>query len=71
MIFKSPGDTQGHSDSSEISAFFGRKISSAILPFLCSFCHSSAEAKYFFEDVLHPFVRKLFLHLEEVTLHLQ
>ena len=47
MIFKSPGDTQGRSGNSEISAIFGRKISNAILPFLCNFHHNSREAKYF------------------------
>ena len=48
MIFKSPGeDTQGHSGNSEISAFYGRKISNAILPFLCNFHHNSLGAKYF------------------------
>ena len=26
---------------------------------------------FFFENLLHPFVRKLFLHLKEATLHLQ
>ena len=29
------------------------------------------EANTVFEDLLHPFVRKLFLHLKEATLHLQ
>ena len=32
----------------------------------------SPGAKYFlFEDLLHPLVRKLFLHLKEATLQLQ
>ena len=31
----------------------------------------SLGAKYFFEYLLHPLVRKLFLHLKEATLHLQ
>ena len=31
----------------------------------------SPGAKYFFEDLLHPLVRKIFLHLKEATLHLQ
>ena len=46
MIFKSPagGDTQGHSGN---SAFYGRKISNAILPFPCNFHHNSLGAKYF------------------------
>ena len=65
------GDTQGHGGNSEISAFFGRKIPNAILPFPCSFDHNRLGALYFFEDLLHPFVRKLFLHLKEATLHLQ
>ena len=53
MIFKSPGggggggDTQDHSGNSEISAFYGSKISNAILPFLCNFHHNSLGAKYF------------------------
>ena len=51
MIFKSPG---GHSGtlramvgSLEMSAFFGRKIPNAILPFSCNFNHNSPGAKYF------------------------
>ena len=32
---------------------------------------NSPGAKFFFEDLLHPLVRKLFLHLKEATLHLQ
>ena len=50
MIFKSPGggggggDTHGHSGNSEISAFFGRKISNANLPFPCNFHHNSLGA---------------------------
>ena len=70
MIFKSPGDTQGHGDNSKISEFFGRKIPNSILPFPCNFHHSPG-VKYFFEDLLHPFVRKLVLHLTEATSHLQ
>ena len=31
----------------------------------------SRGAKYFFEDLLHPLVRRLFLHLKEATSHLQ
>ena len=27
--------------------------------------------KYFFQDLLHPFAKKLFLDLKEVILHLQ
>ena len=41
------GDTQGHVGNSEISEFFGRKISNAILPFSCNFNHNSPGAKYF------------------------
>ena len=41
------GDTQGHSSNSEISEFFGRKISNAILPFPCNFHQNSLGAKYF------------------------
>ena len=29
------------------------------------------EPNTFFEDLLHPLVRKVFLHLKETTLHLQ
>ena len=29
------------------------------------------EPNTFFKDLLHPFVRKLFLHLTEATLHFQ
>ena len=46
MIFKSPGDTQGHGDSSEISEFLAGKFPMLFFP--CSFHHNSAEAKYFF-----------------------
>ena len=35
------------------------------------FGESSSGAKYFFEALLHPLVRKLFLHLKEATLNLQ
>ena len=31
----------------------------------------SPGAKYCFEDMLHPFVRKLFLHLKEAILYLR
>ena len=47
MVLKSPGDTQGYSGNSEISEFFGRKISNAILPFPSNFHHHSPRAKYF------------------------
>ena len=71
MIFKSTGGHSGHGGNSEISKFFGRKIPNAILPFPCNFHHNSPVAKYFFEDLLHSFVRKLFLHLTEATLYFQ
>ena len=61
----------GHGGNSEISEFFGRKIPNAILPFPCNFDHNSPGAENFFKDLLHPFVRKLFLHLTEATLHFQ
>ena len=32
---------------------------------------SSLGAKYFFEHLLHPFLRKLFLHFKEAILHLK
>ena len=47
MMFKSTGDTQRYSGNSEISEFFGRKISNTILPFPCNFHHHSPGAKYF------------------------
>ena len=59
MIFKSPGDTQGHGDNSEISEFFGRKIPNAILPFPCSFHHNSPGAKYFFKRSVAPLCEKI------------
>ena len=31
----------------------------------------SLGANYFFKNLLHPLVRKLFLHLKEATSHLQ
>ena len=33
--------------------------------------NNSPGAKCFFEDLLHPLVRKLLLYLKEATLHLQ
>ena len=47
MILNLQGDTQDHSGNSEISEFFGRKISNAIFPFPINFHHNSLGAEYF------------------------
>ena len=73
MIFKSPG--RGHSATvvTQKSLNFWQENSqmNAILPFPYNFHHNSPGAKYFFEDLLHPFMRKLVLYLTEATLHFQ
>ena len=60
MIFKSPGDTQGHGGSSEISEFLAGKF-----PILFCLCYAVFiifvwKPNTFFEKLLHPFVRELF-----------
>ena len=47
MIFKSPGDTQGHSVNSEISAFFGMRFPMLFCLFRAIFIIIVWEAKYF------------------------
>ena len=72
MIFTSLGDIRGHGNSSETSEILVGKS-----PMLFCLCHAvfimivQNPANTLFEDLLHPFVRKLFLHVEEATLHLQ
>ena len=47
-------------------------FSGKCFPFLATFKISSGPgAKYFYEDLLHPLARKLFLHLKEPVSHLQ
>ena len=47
------------------------KIKHEIIDIYCRSKDISLGVKYFFEDLLHPLVRKLFLHLKEAALHLQ
>ena len=71
MIFKSPWDTQGHSDSSEIFEFLAGKLPILFYLFHAVFIIIVWKPNTFYEHLLHPFLRKLFLHLKEATLHLQ
>ena len=67
MIFKSSGDTEGHGDSSEISEFLAGKFPMLFCLFHAVFIIIVPKPNTFFEDLLHPFARKLFLRLEEAT----
>ena len=60
MIFKSPGDMQGHGDSSEISEFLAGKFPILFCLFHAVFLIIVWKPNTFFEELLHPFVRKLF-----------
>ena len=71
MIFVSLGDIRGHGNSSEILGILAGKSPMLFCLFHAVFIKIVQKPNTFFEDLLHPFVRKLFLHVEEVTLHLQ
>ena len=71
MIFNSPGGHSGHSDNSEVSEFLAGKFPMLFYFFHPVFIIIVRDSNTFFENLLHPFVRKLFLHLKEATLHLQ
>ena len=71
MIFIFLGDIRGHGNSSEISEILAGKSPMPFCLFHAVFIVIVLKPNTFFEDLLHPFVRKLFLHVEEATLHLQ
>ena len=71
MIFISLGDIRGHSNSSEILKILAGKSPMLFCLFYAVFIMIVQKPNTFSEDLLHPFVRKLFLHVEEAPLHLQ
>ena len=71
MIFVSLGDIWSHGNSSEIVEILTGKSPMLFYLFHAVFVMIVQKSIAFFEDLLHPFVRKLFLHVEEVTLHLE
>ena len=71
MIFISLGDIRGNGNSSEISEILAEKLPLLFCVFHAVFIMIVRKPDTFFEDLLHPFVRKLFLHVEEAALHLQ
>ena len=71
MIFISLGDIRGHGNSSEISEVLAGKSPTLFCLFHAVFIMIVQKPNTFFEDLLRLFVRKLFLHVEEATLHLQ
>ena len=71
IIFISRGDIRSHGNSSEISEILAGKSPVLFCLFHAALVITVQKPNTFFEDLLHPFVRKLFLHVEEATLHLQ
>ena len=71
IMFISLGDIRGHGNSSEISEILAGKSPMLFCLFHAVLIVIVQKPNTFFEDLLHPFVRKLFLHVEEATLHLQ
>ena len=71
MIFISLGDIQGHGNSSEISEILAGKSPMLFCLFHAVFIMIVRKPNTFLKNLLHPFVRNLFLHVEEATLHLQ
>ena len=70
MIFISLGDILSHGNSSDISEILAGKSPMLFCLFHAVFIMIVRKPNTFFEDLLHPLVRK-FLHVEEATLHLQ
>ena len=71
IIFISRGDIRSHANSSEISEILAGKSPVLFCLFHAVLIMIVQKPNTFFKDLLHLFVRKLFLHVEEATLHLQ